>query len=63
MFLVTRTDDNGQCYLVQDNLTREQAFVICDSLTASAHKQTYEILHWANEQDKQVLLEARKIQR
>lgn len=63
MFLVVRTDDNGQCYLVQDNLTQQQALIICDILTATAHKQTYEILHWANEQDKQVLFYTRQIHR
>lgn len=55
MFLVARIDDNGTWYLVQDHLTQAQAFVICDSLTATSHKQTYEILHWADEQDKKVL--------
>jgi fructose-specific component phosphotransferase system IIB-like protein len=62
MFVITRTDDNGICYLVQDGLTREQAFVICDSLTASAHKQTYEILHWADDQDRRILYSRKNIQ-
>ena len=40
-WMVLRTDDSGNVFLVQDELDGQSASALVDTLTARGHKQTY----------------------
>ena len=40
-WMVLRTDDSANVFLVQDELDEEGASALVDKLTARGHKQTY----------------------
>lgn len=43
-YKVTRTDDNGQTYLVQEMLTYEEADALRELFSARGHKQDYSVV-------------------
>lgn len=43
MWSVIRTDDNGNTFVIEENLTRGEAEDLIDTLESRGHKQLYEI--------------------
>lgn len=41
IWVVWRIDDNGNTFVVKDNLTQSEAIQLVEEFTARGHKQTY----------------------
>jgi len=56
IWLVLRTDDAGNSFVVEDHLDDTAAAALVDKLTARGHKQTYTAHSYSTQADRTALL-------